>query len=147
MIHIPSVVDVPVPADDVFAYLSDPATNPEWSPNALEMIDLPDEPIALGTRYRVRLKFFGPVNFVIDEFEPGHVFRVACDPPGGRLTHRIAVDPVPTGARINHLVEFEPHGLAVLAEPITRFFTKRMVSDLNRRLASVIPAALPAHRG
>jgi hypothetical protein len=40
-------------------------------PSALEVSDLPDGPLALGTRYRVRLKFFGPVNFLIDEFEPG----------------------------------------------------------------------------
>lgn len=83
MIHIPSVVDVPVPAEDVFAYLSDPATNAEWSPNALEVSDIPDGPTALGTRYRVKLKFFGRVNFLIDEFEPGHRVRFNCDPPAG----------------------------------------------------------------
>lgn len=95
MIHIPSVVDVPVPAEDVFAYLSDPATNPEWSPNALEVSDIPDGPTALGTRYRVKLKFFGRVNFLIDEFEPGHRVRFNCDPPGGQLPHRFIIDQIP----------------------------------------------------
>ena len=142
MIHIPSVVDVPVPAGDVFAYLSDPATNPEWSPNALEVSDIPDGPTALGTRYRVKLKFFGRVNFLIDEFESGRRLRFNCDPPGGLLTHRFIVDSIPGGTRINHLVEFEPNGLAVLAEPITRFFTRRMIADLNQRLAKVVPAAV-----
>jgi uncharacterized protein YndB with AHSA1/START domain len=42
MIQIPSVVDVPAPAEDVFTYLSDPATNPEWSPNARDVSDIPD---------------------------------------------------------------------------------------------------------
>jgi uncharacterized protein YndB with AHSA1/START domain len=142
MIQIPSVVDVPVPAEDVFAYLSDPATNPEWSPNALEVSDVPDGPTGLGTRYRVKLKFFGRVNFLIDEFEPGRRVRFNCDPPGGQLTHRFIIDEIPGGTRINHLVELEPHGLAVLAEPITRFFTNRMIADLNKQMVSVIPAAV-----
>ena len=142
MIHIPSVVDVPVPAEDVFAYLSDPATNPEWSPNALEVSDIPDGPTALRTRYRVKLKFFGRVNFLIDEFEPGHRVRFNCDPPGGQLTHRFVIDQIPGGTRINHLVEFEPSGLAVLAEPITRFFTKRMIANLNKQMMRVVPLAV-----
>ena len=142
MIQIPSVVDVPVPAEDVFAYLSDPTTNPEWSPNALEVTDVPDGPTALGMRYRVKLKFFGRVNFLIDEFGPGQRVRFSCDPPGGQLTHRFIIDQIPGGARINHLVEFEPHGLAVLAQPITRFFTKRMIADLNKHMVEVVPAAV-----
>ena len=142
MIHIPSVVDVPVPAGDVFAYLSDPATNPEWSPNALEVSDIPDGATALGTRYRVKLKFFGRVNFLIDEFEPGRRVRFNCDPPGGQLTHRFVIDQIPGGARINHLVELESHGLAVLAEPVTRLFTKRMIADLNQHMVKVVPAAV-----
>jgi Polyketide cyclase / dehydrase and lipid transport len=142
VIRIPSIVDVQAPAEDVFTYLSDPATNPDWSPNALELIEPPDGPLALGTRYRVRLRLFGPVSFLIDEFEPGRRFRVACDPPGGRLTHRFIIDAIPAGARINHLVEFEPHGLAILAQPILRFLQKRMVADLNNQLARVVPAAV-----
>jgi uncharacterized protein YndB with AHSA1/START domain len=142
VIHIRSIVDVPVPAEDVFAYLSDPATNPEWSPNALEVSDIPDGPTALGTRYRVKLKFFGRVNFLIDEFEPGHRVRFNCDPPGGQLTHRFIIDQIPGGTRINHVVEFEPRGLAVLAEPMIRFFTKRMVADLNKQMVRVVPAAV-----
>lgn len=142
VIHIPSVVDVPVPAEDVFAYLSDPATNPQWSPNTLEVSDIPDGPTALGTRYRAQLKFFGRVNFLIDEFDPGHRVRFTCDPPGGQLLHRFIIDQIPGGTRINHLVEFEPRGLAVLAEPVIRFFTKRMVADLNKQMVRVVPAAV-----
>jgi uncharacterized protein YndB with AHSA1/START domain len=140
--QIPSVVEVPVAAEDVFAYLSDPSTNPQWSPNALEVSDVPDGPTALGMRYRVKMRFFGRVNFLIDEFEPGHRVRFNCDPPGGQLTHRFIIDAIPGGARINHLVEFESRGPAVLAEPITRFFTKRMIADLNKQMVRVIPAAV-----
>jgi hypothetical protein len=135
VIHIPSVLEVPVPAEDVFAYLSDPATNPEWSPNTLEVSDIPDGTTALGTRYRANLKFFGRVNFLIDEFEPGQRVRFNCDPPGGQLLHRFIIEQIPGGTRINHLVEFEPRGLAVLAEPIIGFFTKKMVADLNKQIS------------
>lgn len=142
MIQIPSVVDVPVPAEQVFAYLSDPATNPEWSPNALEVTNIPDGPTAIGMRYRVKLKFFGLVNFLIDEFEPGRKIRFNCDPPGGELTHQFIISQIPSGSRINHLVEMHPRGLAVLAEPIIRYFTKRMIADLNKQMVKVIPAAV-----
>jgi uncharacterized protein YndB with AHSA1/START domain len=142
VIHIPSVLEVPVPAEGVFAYLSDPANNPEWSPNTLAVSDIPDGPTVLGMRWRAKLKFFGRVNFLIDEFEPGHRVRFNCDPPGGQLLHRFIIDQIPGGTRINHLVEFEPRGLAVLAEPIIRFFTKKMIAELNKQLVRVVSAAV-----
>jgi uncharacterized protein YndB with AHSA1/START domain len=142
VIHIPSVLEVPVPAEGVFAYLADPANNPEWSPNTLAVSDIPDGPTALGMRWRAKLKFFGRVNFLIDEFEPGHRVRFTCDPRGGQLLHRFIIDQIPGGTRINHLVEFEPRDLAVLAEPIIRFFTKKMIAELNKQLVRVVSAAV-----
>jgi hypothetical protein len=86
--------------------------------------DIPDAPTALGTRYQVRLTFFGRVNFLIDEFEPVRGLRFNCDPPASNSLTGSSSTPFRAAPGSNHLVELKPHelkphGLAVLAERIT----------------------------
>jgi uncharacterized protein YndB with AHSA1/START domain len=83
MIRVSPIVEVNAPAEVVFAYVRDPHNQPNWMPNFLELIREPDGPPAPGTRYRGTLRMFGPVNFVIDQFEPDRMFRLDIDPPAG----------------------------------------------------------------
>ena len=138
MIRVSSIVDVDAPADVVFPYLSDPYRQSEWTPNFRELVQQPDGPPGLGTRYRGRLRLFGTVNFVIDEFEAGRMFRVDTDPPGARLTHRFIVTPVGDGSRISHQVELEPRGPLRLASPLIHVLLKLMIADLNRQMRRVV---------
>jgi uncharacterized protein YndB with AHSA1/START domain len=138
MIQVSSVVDVDAPAEIVFPYLSDPFRQSEWTPNFRELVQRPDGPPGLGTRYRGRLRVFGTVNFVIDQFDPGRMFRVDTDPPGARLTHRFIITPTAGGARVSHFVELEPRGPLRLASPLIGLLVKLMVVDLNRQMRNVL---------
>ena len=137
-ITVPGEVHTTTSPGVVFGYLSDPANQVEWTPNFLELISCPDGPPGLGMRYRGRLKSFGVVNFVVDQYEPGRVFRVDTDPSVGRLTHRFEVLPDGEGATVSHLVEFWPTGVARLAGPLMKLLVKRMIADLNRQMKSVL---------
>jgi hypothetical protein len=140
MIRVPATVEVDRPADVVFPYLFDPHNQSEWTPNFLKLIDEPTGPPGIGMRYRGKLRLFGPVNFLVDQFEPGRTFRVDTDPPGGRLTHQFTIDPLGDGSRISHVVEFEPRGPARLVSPIFGLAIRLMVADLNRHMKKVINA-------
>jgi hypothetical protein len=137
-ITVPGVVDTHTPPGVVFDYLSDPVNQVEWTPNFLELISGPDGPPGPGMRYRGRLKAFGVVDFVVDQYEPGRVFRVDTDPSVGRLTHRFEVSPEGTGSRVAHVVELWPAGAARLARPLMRLLIKRMIADLNKRMQAVL---------
>ena len=80
MIRVPGTVDVDRPTDVVFPYLSDPHNQHEWTPNFLELLSEPDRPPGVGMQYRGKLRLFGAVSFVIDQFDPGRSFRVDTDP-------------------------------------------------------------------
>jgi len=138
MIRVASTVQVRTSAAVVFAYLSDPCNQRQWTPNFLELEQAPATPVGLGTRYRGRLRAFGWVNFVIDEFDAGRSFRVDTDPPVGRLTHRFTVEADRAGSRVSHLVELEPRGPARLGAPLLHALIKLMVLDLNRHMANVL---------
>lgn len=135
---VPSSVAVRAPAGPVFDYLSDPLNQQEWTPNFLELVDGPHGGPGLGTHYRGRLRGFGVVDFVIDEYESGHVFRVATGPKLIPLTHRFAVEPAGDGARIDHLVTCEPRGPMRFVAPVIALSIRLMVIDLNRQLKRVI---------
>lgn len=122
----------------VFDYLADPTNQVHWTPNFLELIEGPDRARGLGMRYRGRLKAFGAVNFTIDQFEPGRVFRVDTDPVVGRLTHRFHVLPDGDGAVVEHLVELWPNRFIRPFSPVMRFLVQRMVADLNRQMQQVL---------
>jgi hypothetical protein len=143
VIRVAATVKTHAPAPAVFAYLSDPLNQREWTPNFLELEQAPTRPIGLGTRYRGRLRAFGWVTFVIDEFDAGRTFRVDTDPPVGRLTHRFTVDADGHGARVSHLVELEPRGPARFGAPLLRLLIKLMVLDLNRHMTKVLNREIP----
>jgi hypothetical protein len=124
--------------DVVFDYLADPTNQVQWTPNFVELLEGPDRDPGLGMRYRGRLKVFGPVNFAIDQFEPGRVFRVDTDPVVGRLTHRFAVLPDGRGAVVDHLVELWPRRVVRPVSGLMRLLLQRMVTDLNRQMRQVL---------
>ena len=76
---ISSSVTVAQPAAAVFDYLVDPANQVRWSPNFQTLEQPPTGPLGLGTRFRGKLKNFGSLDFVYDEFERPRRFRMATE--------------------------------------------------------------------
>jgi hypothetical protein len=131
-------IRVQTTADVVFTYLSDPNNQIHWTPNFVELIQGPDRPPGLGMTYRGRLKVFGAVNFTVDQFESGSMFRVDTGPIVGRLTHRFCVTPDGSGAVVEHLVELQPNCATRLFGPLMRMLIKGMVTALNRQMQQIL---------
>lgn len=65
-------VEVDAPPEDVWTVASDPKNLPQWDRH-IESVELPEGPLRLGTRYRVRLRFFAvrtTVEARVLEWEP-----------------------------------------------------------------------------
>lgn len=65
-------VEVDATPEDVWAVASDPRNLPQWDRH-IESVELPEGTLRLGTRYRVRLRFFAirtTVDAVVLEWEP-----------------------------------------------------------------------------
>jgi uncharacterized protein YndB with AHSA1/START domain len=145
MVTVSSSLVVDAAPRAVFAYLSNPDNQAEWTPNFLGLEEGPDRPPGVGMRYRGRLKAFGSVNFVVDDFVANEMFRVKTDPRVGVLTHRFTVAPDGDRCRISHVVELEPRGVFRLTAPALGVLLRRMVGDLDKQMATVIGRS--AHAG
>lgn len=131
---ITSTVTVDQAAQAVFDYLVEPANQVHWSPNFQALERGPAGPLALGTAFRGRLKNFGSLEFVYDQFEPPRRFRMATDHRMGHMTHCFVLAEQGAGTSVTHEVGFEPRGLARLGAPLMRPMLKQMVADLDRQL-------------
>jgi uncharacterized protein YndB with AHSA1/START domain len=140
MTTISSSVTVERPSAAVFGYLVDPANQVHWSPNFQVLEQPPDGPLGLGSRFRGRLKNFGSLEFVYDEFEAPGSFRMATDHRTGHLTHRFTVHDEGDRTRLEHEVGFEPRGLARIAAPLMKPMLGKMVADLDAQLKSTLNA-------
>jgi hypothetical protein len=140
MITVDSSVSLNTPAKAVFDYLCDPNNQVDWTPNFIEMLEGPSGAPGLGMHYKGRLKAFGSVNFVVDRWEPGRMFRVDTDPKVGRLTHQFTVVSVGGGSQVDHVVEFEPKGVLRLVSPVMNLLIKKMIADLDQQMSRVLNA-------
>jgi uncharacterized protein YndB with AHSA1/START domain len=143
MTTILSSVTVERPSVAVFDYLVDPANQVYWSPNFQALEQPPDGPLGLGSRFRGRLKNFGSLEFVYDEFEASRRFRMATDHRTGHMTHRFTVQDEGNSTRVEHEVGFEARGLARFASPLMKPMLARMIADLDRLLKSTLDALPP----
>jgi uncharacterized protein YndB with AHSA1/START domain len=143
MTTITSSVTVAQTATAVFDYLVDPANQVHWSPNFQALEQAPPGAPELGTRFRGKLKNFGSLEFVYDEFERPRTFRMATDHRTGHMTHRFIVSEAGAGTQVTHEVGFEPAGLARLGAPLMRPLLAKMVADLDRQLKATL-GRLPA---
>ena len=97
-------VEIARPVADVFAYLTDPAKLPEWQTNTVEVEQLTDGPLGVGTRLR---EVHAAGRRRIDQ-----VVEVTVYEPGRRFDLDTVEGPLPVGAR--HTFEESPGGATIV---------------------------------
>jgi carbon monoxide dehydrogenase subunit G len=120
------------PPEEVFAYLSDPATFPEWQASVLESKQESPGAITSGTRIREVSKFLGRRMETILEvtaYEPGRQFSLKVVSGPIPFDVRQNLQPVEGGTKIDVVIEGEPGGFFKLAEPL-------VVRAVGRELAN-----------
>jgi len=123
------------PVDEVFAFLADPAKQPMWQSNLLEIEQLTDGPMRVGTRVReVRRLGRRPTAYQAEvtafELNQRFALRVITGP---QVTLSYAFEPEEGGTRLRYQFVMRPSGMLRVLEPlIVRSLRKQSSSDFER---------------
>jgi uncharacterized membrane protein len=137
------------PPDEVFAFLTDLASVPEWQSGAVEVRQLEREPsIGVGTKYVEVLKFLGrqfEATIEVTEYEPGRRFSIKT--LSGPIPFQVEHTLEPSnggGTRLRVTLEGEPGGLFKIAEPLVMRNAQRQVANDFATLKRLVEARTPA---
>jgi len=132
-LEISTVINRPV--DQVFAFLADPAKQPMWQSNLLEIEQLTDGPMRVGTRIR-ELRRLGrrPTAYQaeVTAFVLNQRFALQVI-TGPRVTLSYAFEPEEGGTRLRYQFVMRPSGMLRVLEPlIVRSLRKQSSSDFAK---------------
>lgn len=143
MAPIISVTEVARPADEVFAYVIDPSTMPEWQEGVVRG-HMDGAPTRVGSRCTTIRKIGGREREVvteITEYEPPR--RWADRGIAGPIRARVGVtvEPLEDGSRVMIELDFTGHGIGKLLVPLfVRRQAAREMPENMRRLRRCLEA-------
>jgi uncharacterized membrane protein len=79
VLEFENTIHIDRPVEEVFAFLSDFENIPKWNYYVLEVSQLSDNPISIGTTYH-QVRITDEQDFRIIELEPGHTVAVKTVP-------------------------------------------------------------------
>ena len=135
------------PPDEVFAFLTDLSSVPEWQSGAVEVRE-PEGELGVGTKYVEVLKFLGrqfEATIEVTEYEPGRRFsiRTLSGPIPFQVQHTL--EPSNGGGTELHVtLEGEPGGLFKIAEPLVMRNAQRQVANDFATLKRLVESRTPA---
>ena len=136
--HIEKHVDAPV--EDLFDLLSDPETENDWNPDAIEVHRVGDGPIGPGARWKGRYKGMGEMDIVLDECDrPG---RMRFTITGSRLDMdwSLVLAPDGDGTRLQVDADLEPKGAMRIAGPLLGPMMRQTFNRRPQQLAAGVAA-------
>jgi uncharacterized membrane protein len=134
------------PPEEVFAFLTDLSSLPQWQSGAVEVRKL-ETSVDVGTKYVEVLKFLGKrfeATIEVTEYEPGRRFSIKTlsGPIPFQVQH--ALEPSDGGGtKLRVTLEGEPGGLLKLAEPLVMRNAQRQVASDFATLKRLVEAGAP----
>lgn len=123
------------PVDQVFTFLADPAKQPMWQANLIEIEQLTAGPMRVGTRIReVRRLGRRPTEYQaeVTGFEPNKRFSLRVI-NGPQVTLSYSFEPEEGGTRLRYQFVMRPSGMMrALAPLIIRSLRKQSSSDFEK---------------
>jgi Polyketide cyclase / dehydrase and lipid transport len=141
-------IEIPRPAETVWAVVTDYATDTVWRKGITEMTPDRDGPPHVGTNVREVLQLGGRqyvTDTAVTEVGPGMSYRFAGTGTSGVVRGRRTVTPAATsdGAVFTYDVELEPHPIPRLVRPILRWWLQHSLRRDLRRLRTLITSTAP----
>ena len=141
-------IEIPRPAEQVWAVVTDYATDTVWRKGITEMSPDRDGPPHVGTNVREVLQLGGRqyvTDTAVTEVGPGMSYRFAGTGTSGVVRGRRNVTPATTAdtAVFTYDVELEPHSIPRLARPILRWWLQHSLRRDLRRLRTLITTTAP----
>jgi uncharacterized protein YndB with AHSA1/START domain len=136
MAPIVGTIEVGRPPEEVFPYVIDPSTFPEWQQGVVRGA-MNESPTRVGSRCTTVRKIGGSEREITTEI-------TECDPPHRWADHGIdgpiravvgvVVEPTTAGSRVTIDLDFEGHGIGKLLVPlfVRRQAAKEMPGNMDR---------------
>ena len=136
-------IEIPRPAEQVWAVVTDYATDTVWRKGITEMTPDHDGPPHVGTNVREVLQLGGRqyvTDTTVTEVGPGMSYRFAGTGTSGVVRGRRSVTPAtaPDTALFTYDVELEPHAIPRLARPLLRWWLQHSLRRDLRRLRTLV---------
>lgn len=129
------------PADEVAAYMFDPANDPIWISGIREAKPLGPTPLTVGSRVRRRASFLGRrIDYVMEvvALDPGRRMAMHAVEAPMPMDVTYEVDPAPDGALARVRVLGDAGGLYRLAGPLVSAQVGRSIDGDVRRLKRIL---------
>jgi uncharacterized protein YndB with AHSA1/START domain len=121
MVTNEKIITINRPVAEVFAYVSDLPTGPEWQPGLVEVRRITEGPEGVGTQYTGVRKFMGRrmesvIEYTTYELNKKLVFKsISGNSP---LVQSFLFEPTAEGTKLTARLEIQTSGLMGLAEPL-----------------------------
>ena len=129
MANYKATLESQLPAEEVFAYLSDFSNAKEWDPSTVRAERVDDGPIGEGSEFRIVTAFLGResvINYRVLEYDPPSTVSFRGENSTVVSLDRVTVAGAGTGARITYDARLTPRGLLKLIDPLLAFAFKRV---------------------
>ena len=138
MITLENSVDIAVPPQEAFDYLSDLRNEAGWNPRMRSVRLLTPGPVATGSRYQAR--WAGGPDTVVEYTRFDRPDGWASIGHSGMMTIRFSarVGPAPAGSRLTVRMELIPRGPARLLQPLLRRRMQGVELDNMRRIKAAL---------
>jgi hypothetical protein len=130
MIQVETGVQIQLPSDIVFAYISNFELNPTWQSGMVEAKFMSEPPLRVGSTYEQVSKFLGRKivsEFEVIAFEPGHMVKATTTSGSFPITFTRTVESEGDGCRVSAVIEGDASGFFKLAEPIMAHLVQNSV--------------------
>ena len=139
-------IEIPRPAEAVWAVVTDYATDTVWRKGITEMTPDRDGPPQVGTKVREVLKLGGReyvTDTAVTEVGPGMSYRFSGVGTSGVVRGRRSVVPATTAdsAVFTYDVELEPQAIPRAARPVLRWWLQRSLRRDLHRLRNLLVSA------
>lgn len=137
MVRAEDSIVVARPIEEVFAYLTDPETLPEWQASCLEARLEGGGPMRAGSRIVETRKFLGrriESTMEVAEHEPPRQFVLKVGSGPVPFTATNSLREADGGTRIDAVIEGEPGGFFRVAEPLV---VRAVERELRTNLATL----------
>ncbi len=121
MANYRATLESQLPAEKVFAYLSDFSNTEEWDPSTVRAERVDRGPIREGSEFRLVASFLGresAIAYRVVEYDSPNAVGLRGENATVVSLDRIVVEATDTGSRITYDAELTLKGLLKLADPI-----------------------------
>jgi len=124
-----ATLETQIPAQDVFAYLSDFSNTEEWDPGTVQAARVDHGPIGMGSEFRLVAAFLGrksTIGYRVIEYDPPRTVSFRGENSTVVSLDRIAVASAGGGSRVMYDAKLTLKGLLKPADPLLGLVFKRL---------------------